>query len=146
MVDMSHDVDTDSAARSARGVPREIRIGARRFRLIPVAIALLAVVGVVMIASYDGRSKTRRVSDCLTARGYVLQVVHDDGKEPIGGDEGLLGPLGDYQARPPSDTISVGLAGRDYAHAVATITVQRGAAQVSVLDAKRAQTIRDCAG
>jgi len=145
MGDMSH-VDTDSADRSAPAIPREIRIGARRIRSIPVAIALLGVIGVFMIASYDGRSKTERVSDCLTARGYVLQVIHDDGKEPIGGDEGLLGPLGDYQARPPSDTISVGVAGRDYPHAVATITVQRGGAQVSVLDPKHAQTITDCAG
>src|SRR6476646_4180105 len=111
MGDMSH-VDTDSADRSAPAIPREIRIGARRIRSIPVAIALLGVIGVFMIASYDGRSKTERVSDCLTARGYVLQVIHDDGKEPIGGDEGLLGPLGDYQARPPSDTISVGVAVR----------------------------------
>jgi hypothetical protein len=120
----------------------------RRYIVTGIGAVLVGVISVVMIASYDGRSKTERVSDCLTSHGYEIQVVHDDGKEPIGGDEGLLGPLGDYQARPPSDTISIvsEVPGDDYLHAVATITVQSGGAQVSVLDPGRTQTVTDCAG
>jgi hypothetical protein len=123
-------------------MPRTIRIHTRRICLISVAIILLGLIGVFIISSYDGRSETERVSDCLAARGYVIQVVHDDGKEPIGGDEGLLGPLGDYQARPPADSINVSVP----RHAVATITVQSGGSQVSVLDPTRAHAVNGCAG
>ena len=117
----------------------------RRYIVAGFVAVLVGVIGTVFLTSYDGRSKTERVSDCLVAAGYNIQVVHDDGKQPIGGDEGLLGPLGDYQAQPPSDTVSVGAPGHGYLHAIATITVQGGRAQASILDPKRAQTIKSCA-
>jgi hypothetical protein len=72
-------------------MPRPTRIRTRRV-LLPAATALLGVVGVILIVSYDGRSKTERVSDCLVAAGFDVHVSHDDGKEPLGGDEGLRDP------------------------------------------------------
>jgi hypothetical protein len=107
--------------------------------------AVLGAAGIVFITSYDGRSKTQRVSDCLVAAGFDVQVYHDDGKEPIGGDEGLLGPLGDYQARPPSDAITVT---RRYGRVLATITVQGDVARYArdETGTKRSRLIEGCVG
>lgn len=149
MVCVSHpDVTGDRVVRSVRVMPSDIRIGSRRIRFVPVAIALLclvsALVGVLLVASHDGRSKTERVSDCLVAAGYAVQVYRDDGKEPIGGDEGLLGPLGDYRARPPSDAITVTRL-HTGTH-VADVFVQSGSAHVGFNGARpeRAQIIDAC--
>jgi hypothetical protein len=117
----------------------------RRYILTGCVAVLLGLIGMVFVISYDGRSKTERVTDCLVAAGYDIQVFHDDGKEALGGDEGLLGPLGDYQARPPSDTVTVT---RRYRQELATITVQSDAARVGLTGsgAKQARSIERCAG
>jgi hypothetical protein len=104
--------------------------------------ALLAVSG--FFGTYDGRSTTQRVSECLAAAGYSVKVSHDDGTEPLGGSNGLLGPLGDYQAGPPSDLISVTLPDL---YEVAVVTVQDGRSHLVLEDvsARQARSIRRCA-
>ena len=119
---------------------------AHMLRPLLLVFSALALVGLIALAvgrlarlAADSAEQGQAVVACLQKLGYSTSVYHDDGREPS--------LFGTFQARPPSDDVTVTLSNGN----VAGVTVPDDSGPVGIFDfrdqlkaAERA-AISDCA-